>query len=73
MRARPSFHGMVPMAVGWRVTHTEALLVTVSGDATAPNVIHRESVALITDPKLREPYHAAAHLPASDAQALIEV
>jgi hypothetical protein len=59
------------IALGWRVHSSSAVVVAVSGNAHAPVVAHRETVALVEDGSLREPYHAAVAVPLDEAPALI--
>jgi hypothetical protein len=59
------------IGLGWRVHSWTAVVVAVSGPAAAPVIVRRESVTLIDDVALREPYHAAAALPLDDVPAFI--
>jgi hypothetical protein len=60
-----------PIALGWRVHAASAVVVAVTGSADAPEVVHRETVTLLDDPVLCEPYHAAVGRELDDARALI--
>jgi hypothetical protein len=60
-----------PIALGWRVHSSSAIVVAVQGSARSPVVVHREQVTLVDDESLREPYHAAVAVPIAEAPALI--
>ncbi|HZN14543.1 MAG TPA: hypothetical protein VFB78_09775 [Acidimicrobiales bacterium] len=63
---------MTAIGLGWRVRHSSALVVAVSGLASSPVVVHREAFTLVADASLREPYHAAVAVPLDEAPALIK-
>jgi hypothetical protein len=50
------------IGLGWRPHTWEAVVVAVSGPASAPVIVHRAKLSLVEDRRLREPYHAAAAL-----------
>lgn len=60
------------IGLGWRVHSWCAVVVAVTGPATAPVIVHRERVTLLDDESVREPYHAAVALPIGEAPAFIE-
>jgi hypothetical protein len=59
------------IGLGWRIHSSSAVLVAVSGPVSSPVVVRREQVALIADPAVQEPYHAAVGRPLDEAEALI--
>lgn len=61
-----------PLGLGWRVVHSDTIVVAVSGPAATPVIVHRESVTLIDDDSVREPYHVAAGLSLDEVPAFIE-
>jgi hypothetical protein len=60
------------LGLGWRVRSSSAVVVAVRGPAASPTVVHRETVTLLDDASMREPYHVASARPLDDARALIE-
>ena len=69
-RSRPG--EVTAIGLGWRVHSWWAVVVAVSDSATSPVILHRERVTLLDDASVREPYHAAFALPASEVPALID-
>jgi hypothetical protein len=59
------------IGLGWRVHSSSAVVVAVTGPAATPVVVHRETITLIEDDSIREPYHAATAVPLAEAPALI--
>jgi hypothetical protein len=59
------------IALGWRVSHSTALVVAVGGTPEAPVVVHRDHVTLIEDESIAEPYHVAAGRPIEEAPAFL--
>jgi hypothetical protein len=61
-----------PIGLGWRVVHSTAVVVAVTGSAASPVILHRDAVVLLDDPSVQEPFHAATRLPLDEAPAFIE-
>lgn len=61
---------MSAIGLGWRIHSWSAVVVAVSGEPASPVIVHRETVTLLDDPSLQEPYHAAVGRPHDEALAL---
>ena len=63
---------MAAIGLGWRVVHSSAVVVGISGPPGSADVVFRDTITLLDDASIEEPYHAACALPRDEVPAFIK-